>query len=548
MPLALQIAIDALIASQRKWAPATGAFSMPTRQLPSDHLGQKGEARFTEYCNDAQLVCNKVSYDRAGWDFVVECPLAAPRADVSLDKRAAPLSCHVQVKTMWSDNDTFSARLSAMERLAKEPKPSFVYVLKIGEDLDPVAAYLVPMMDDALATVLRRLRAITAEGKGSVNRSYVTLSVPPERMIALSGEALRAALIEACGPGPDVVIRKKAEQLKSLGFEADAFRANTTFVVDHENEIADVLLGLKPVHIEDFQGFETRFGITLPIPDANGSGSMHIKPEPADRCQVVVRGATFPFPVSIAAEIILPAVWLEKSKTKYLIRSTLFDIVVMSRNVQLNTRTDNLKSSKLAVPDWIDFFRVMTILSGGAATIDVIPERLARGTITTKDATFADEGESAKLLNAFQSVDSLFRLAGAATRPVLLNDVLPAASRYIALSDLFSGSNSFEPLQFRMNWKGAATPSELDALYIDAIQVADVKLAFSCIATMVRQSDERDEDGAFQWKSRALKAREITSVRNFSDDYEKFAERSKAETGLDAVLMATYDEEGPKPG
>ena len=64
---------------------------------------------------------------------------------------------------------------------------------------------------------------------------------------------------------------------------------------------------------------------------------------------------------------------------------------------------------------------------------------------------------------------------------------------------------------------------------------------------MVHGSGDGGEANDLQWTSRAIKAREIISIRN-SGDYEKFAERSKTETGIDAVMMATYDEEGPKPG
>jgi len=238
-------------------------------------------------------------------------------------------------------------------------------VLKIGEDLEPTAACLVPLLDDTLSTVLRRLRAATAKGRARINRSWVSFSVPPERMISPSGDAFRAALIEACGPDPEAAIRRKAEQLKSLGFEANALQAETTFVLEDENEIADVLLGLKPAQIEKFQGFETRFGIKLPLPDASGSGLMHIQPDPVDQCQVVVRGAAFAIPASIPAVIIVPPARLDRSKIKYLIRAALFYIEVTSRGVQLNTRPESLKSAKLPLADWINFFRMMTIFSGG---------------------------------------------------------------------------------------------------------------------------------------------------------------------------------------
>ena len=68
--------------------------SPQNRKLNSDQLGKKGEDRFSELCSDAGLVCNKSTYDRTGWDFIVEF-LFDSDPKVTLDKRQAPLSCPV---------------------------------------------------------------------------------------------------------------------------------------------------------------------------------------------------------------------------------------------------------------------------------------------------------------------------------------------------------------------------------------------------------------------------------------------------------------------
>ena len=191
---------------------------------------------------------------------------------------------------------------------------------------------------------------------------------------------------------------------------------------------------------------------------------------------------------------------------------------------------------------------MMTIFSAGATTVEIVPASLPRARITTKIGAFPDHEQSARILSAFESVETLIRLAGAEAPLVLLGDVLPAAERYVAVAGLFSGLNSIQPLRFRASWPKATLPEEMDALYIDAIQVAGIKLAFSCIATMVHEAGDGDDTAVLQWTSRALKGHEVISLRSYLEDYDKFAERSKAETGIDAVMMATYDEERPTPG
>jgi hypothetical protein len=80
--------------------------------LNADELGKKGEARFSEICNDTKLVRNpSTDQDRTGWDYIVEFEQQAPIGNETLDSRPSRLSIHVQVKTMWDTSDRFRMRL-----------------------------------------------------------------------------------------------------------------------------------------------------------------------------------------------------------------------------------------------------------------------------------------------------------------------------------------------------------------------------------------------------------------------------------------------------
>ena len=88
--------------------------------IDNDMLGAKGEALFDGCCAEAGLVSNPSSRDRTGWDRIVEFP-HPPLADLlTIDKRPAPISCHVQIKAVGSGARTCRLRLSSAERLAKE--------------------------------------------------------------------------------------------------------------------------------------------------------------------------------------------------------------------------------------------------------------------------------------------------------------------------------------------------------------------------------------------------------------------------------------------
>src|SRR5271165_2490753 len=149
---------------------------MPRYALNADEQGEKGQSHFREICADAKLICNESTRDRAGWDFIVEFPFAAAETVRSIDNRPAPISSHFQVKTIIEDRDEFRIRLSSAERLAREIKPTFIYILKVrGSEF--VGALLLHVIDEVLAKILKRLRQKQAAGGASlINQKFITFS------------------------------------------------------------------------------------------------------------------------------------------------------------------------------------------------------------------------------------------------------------------------------------------------------------------------------------------------------------------------------------
>ncbi len=160
--------------------------------IDADHLGAKGEARFAELCEDVQLTCNKSNRDKTGWDFIVEYNFTNDgRPPAVLETRKPPISSHIQVKTLHEKNDRIQMRLSSAERLAKEPKPAFIVVFKVNDKLEFVDAYLIHLLDDPLATILKRLRKADAQGVKVTNKLTISMSAQRDGVrIALTGAAL----------------------------------------------------------------------------------------------------------------------------------------------------------------------------------------------------------------------------------------------------------------------------------------------------------------------------------------------------------------------
>ena len=109
---------------------------MMATALPADDLGQTSEDLFRSLCSQSRLTCNKSERDRAGWDFVVDLPVEDTGA-ASLDQRSTR-ACFVQLKATTNSNPA-RLSLSAIERIAKDPRPAFVIVFRLTPDGWPAA-------------------------------------------------------------------------------------------------------------------------------------------------------------------------------------------------------------------------------------------------------------------------------------------------------------------------------------------------------------------------------------------------------------------------
>ena len=128
------------------------------RTLNANKLGRAGESKFTLLCDQSDLTCNKSNLDETGWDFIVEFPMIEPDLNLTLDKRQ-PAACHIQLKsTATGRGSRISLHLSAIERLAKDARPALIVVFLLHPNGDAVAGYVIHLLGEELARVLKKLR------------------------------------------------------------------------------------------------------------------------------------------------------------------------------------------------------------------------------------------------------------------------------------------------------------------------------------------------------------------------------------------------------
>jgi hypothetical protein len=345
--------------------------------LNSDELGEKGQARFKEICADAKLICNQSDRDRTGWDFIVEFPFETPMGlPAPLEARKTPLSCHVQVKTLLEKNDRFQLRLSSAERLAKELKPAFIYVFKMNNRLEFTGSFLIHVLDEPLGKVLRRLRKEDAARNPAPNKKSISLSAKSDgQPIQPTGDALRNALISACGPDLHAYARRKADQLEKLGFEERPYQLRMT-VRATLDDMVDVFLGLKKeVQASNLHSDQTRFDIKLPLPGLSGSdGKISIQPSPAGSCKIVVRSGPLSPAATFTGKVFMPAIpGLPLEHLKVRIDTDLFSMIVTHNGMTIETH-QNIPSQTPAT--WASYWQLVLSMSIGKSTVEITPDFL----------------------------------------------------------------------------------------------------------------------------------------------------------------------------
>ena len=208
----------------------------PYPALASHMLGTMGERLFETLCARAGLVCNRSDVDLTGWDFIVEYPADHQPSHEPLDRRQAR-SCHVQLKTTAKPGRV-RMRLSAAARLAQDPRPAILVVLRTKANGDPICFYLIHLIGDQLARILKRLRVEHSKGLFDVNHRSLSFDFASigER-VAIDAHDLREALARVCGDDPARYIRDKQDQLERLGYDKGRFEADALMAVSDDRQL-----------------------------------------------------------------------------------------------------------------------------------------------------------------------------------------------------------------------------------------------------------------------------------------------------------------------
>lgn len=410
--------------------------------LPSDELGEKGESRFKELCADAQLICNKSDRDRAGWDFVVDFPFDPDRS-TSFDKRGTPLSCHVQLKTIYNTTRSAKLPLHMAERLAKELKPTFVAVFKVSQRRTVDELYLIHISDDRLAAILKRLRKAELEPDRPLNKQFINFIPRANERLGVDGLELKAAIEKACGPDMHKYSAAKRDQLERLGFDSRPVTMQMTFHAKSAEEMSDILLGLRSlVPVTDMSTQETRFGITLPHLGPT-EATVTIQPHPLEHCKLLFKSSDGRPPAVLEADIFIIPRKITGAEPRIHIKAGFVNL-----NLYPNRKFDSLTiefdstGKRASIRLWWNYWRMFHILNQEDGQLEVIGNNSAVLHGLKPIEKFKTRSESYELpMSVCDCALQILRYAGLETSPDLEWDTLEhVAPHLIFLGALIDGN------------------------------------------------------------------------------------------------------------
>jgi hypothetical protein len=462
------------------------------------------------------MVCNKSDRDRTGWDFVVEFPMPGLTPGQRFEDRE-PTACSVQLKSTTLAGPVKTS-LSAIERLAKDPRPSFLVVFRLTPAGEGRHGYLIPMLGPPLARVLRRLRLAQVQNRTDLNRIGVTFDYRKlGTRFALTPDGLVTALSEACGPDPAAYVRTKQHQREALGYEDGRYEAEATVWVEGTEDLNDMMLGLTPLKAEAFTVYDVRFGLRLPYEgDAFDTlEDLRIMPPSMGTCTVAMRGAGLSPAAVFDAEMFVGPPQATETGLLLLIRHSEFTIKFNEVGLTFSAAR-NFTGQARSLQEWITLLRALVHLASGRGEIALT---MARGDGLHLRLPISEglDGPHLEQLPAALDIlvgwNAILDLAGVpASSPFNWTDL--ARTRTAALAATLFGSHKAEAW-FAFNPEALGGPEgAVEAIYINTACLGGASVSFA-----VKVLLEPVGDGEEEYRSTQFTALDARPAVADLDDY-----------------------------
>ena len=499
-------------------------------ELDPDRIGRIGERQFETLCERAGLYCNKSVVDLMGWDFIVEFPMAPAGRALPLDQRPTN-AARVQLKsTLGRVGNRIRLSLSAIDRLAKDPRPALIVVFRLQTDGELQSAYLVHLIGTELARVLRRLRQAEARKAHDINHADISYDYEKVGVrFEPTPTGLSAALREVCGKNPGAYTIEKQRQLAELGYENGQFEAEALIQIKGPEHFNNLLLGLEPLKPHRLRVFDSRFGIRLPYQGAlfEDIEELHLTPPTLGSCEISIRGPGFAQAARFDGEMFIGPRMAKPYGPELLVRTPDFIIRLTPPALKFES-VGSIDEMEHTLEEWADLLRALTLMAKGQATLTIAGnDRIPPITVPVDQPVAGPYLEELPLISAF--ADGWLRLlasAGLRSPARFKLDAFWEANEARLAVDILLNPNSEARFEFA-TLEIEESSSLPEGLYYNSSSFAETSITFSAKVFF-----ERTDDPVWRYRSTHFEA---LDVRPKVEDLEEYG-MARA-TGSDLKLI-----------
>lgn len=513
----------------------------PTPPLPSDELGDVGEAKFKYLCSRAPMVANKAERDRFGWDYVVQLAADNPEA-TPLDARDTHLTAFVQVKATWRGaKSRIRLSLSAAEKLAKHRAASFIVGLAFDRDGDDDCdIHVLEMRGAVLAKVLKALRAFEKRGERAVNDATISFDLNTEnRLTSHTPSALKARLASSFSNSEGAYIAAKDRELATLGYDDERYQVVFSTIEGAPFETVEFLLGERELVGEIRDAVETRFKIPLPsdfIP--TGGAKVTLRPEPLGACRLKITGAGLSRPLTFEGEYFYAAVacaegvvW--KAKAGF----DLFSIERDARGFRFKSSMSIEDTRSHPIARWIAFHRISVAQTTGPIELALRGAHLGQPWSWKFPHRPEKDGDLHNRLELFETAERVLAEVGRVGEAISAKSIYRHQKEiYTAAGMSIKGARRVQ-IGFKREREGDEEGEEIVRLYVGLIDFGAFRVA---TAARVIMRPRVEEDGR-HWFTGEHEPVALEAIGTSPTEFRDFVEDAKGVSGLDDVLIDKVD-------
>lgn len=482
------------------------------RPLDSDTMGRMGQSRFGELCDGGNLIANDSQRaDRMGWDYLVEFPLPSQRNNKPFDSRSKLPDLKIQVKTIWFDRNRIDIDLPAVERLMRWNYPSFIIIMRMNIDQTYLDAYVIHLLDENLARVLKSLRQAEAKQSLTIKDKTLSFKITDGVKIDVTGIDLANALRSAVGDQPDAYLIQKRDQLQNLGFESQRFQGKFSLTTTSEDETLDIFLGLRKAEVTDFKVDEVRFGIPI-AHQSETNAILEIKPESHGPCEVVMTSSNSDRKRAIFSAHLygVTSTMTAKGPWKIRVHSPIIEILCSHAESEAKCIFGPPSGVRLSLDDHIVIARARLIMASGPSTslVRFNGKRLFEFHVG-RETNFSIQEASSRLslLTDFKALLDETGISG------VLLDEDDIATHIGSIQFCLLSQKPDNTIQISMRIKPLVDehkiPNELDGLFASKITLSEKTLAFWAL---MRVTTEPQNEEVVAVRSHHFSLRDIVDL------------------------------------